>query len=176
MAQVCYGALAYNLQISEALSFGALGTNSAAATGQINPTLAYVTGASGTSMGINLHFEKSANPVTLASSATVTYTLSSLTDDLGRNFSMAGGVTYLVIYITSRTAGDYLTLTPGATHGWTGALSGTTPSIKIFKLLLIACDLTDHFPIAAGSNDQITITNGGANSITFQIGLAGCAS
>ena len=174
--QVCTAALVPTLTVSEQLSYGALTSSSAPATGQINPSIAYVNGASGTTNGINLHIEESANPITLTPSSSVTLTLSSLTDDLGRNFSMAGGVTYFYINITSRQAGDYLTIAPGATHGWTGFLSGTSPSIKFYRIFLIACDLTDHFPITAGSNDQITITNGGSHNITFAYGIAGCNS
>ena len=175
-AQVCSGTLGFNLSINENLSFGALGANSAPAAGQINPLLTFGNGASGTATAINLHIEEATNSITLTPSSTVTLTLSSLTDDLGRNFSMAGGVRYLVLYVTARQAGDYLTITPGASHGWTGFLSGTTPSIKVFKLFLLAVDLTDVYAITAGSNDQVTITNGGSHNITFQYGLGGCNS
>ena len=142
----------------------------------IAPSQSYSTGASAVASAINLHFEAASTPVTLASSASVTYTLSSLTDLLGRNFSMAGGVRLLVIQVTSRTAGDHLTLKPGATHGWTALVTGTTPVITIWDFFAVGVGNTDKYAITAGSNDQFTITNAGSNSITFSIGIAGCDS
>jgi hypothetical protein len=175
-AQVVTATFNPTITVQEQISYGALGANSSPATGNINPTIAYVNGASGTSNGINLHIEEALNPITLASGASITLTLSSLTDDLGRNFSMVGGVRLFSIYVTIRTAGDYLTLSPGSTHGWTGFLGGTTPTIKVYKYFAIAVDLTDVYPVVAATTDQITITNSGSHSMTFQYAFEGCNS
>jgi hypothetical protein len=176
MAQAITGKLAITYTVYESFVYGAVPSSGFPATNSIAPSQTYSTGISSTGSAIDLHFEKSNTPVTLAASASITYTLSSLTDDLGRNFSMAGGVHILVIAVTSRTAGDHLTLTPGATHGWTALVSGTSPVIKIWDLFAVSVAQTDGYAISAGSNDQFTITNAGSNSITFNIGIAGCDS
>lgn len=160
---------------TESLNFGALSASSFPAQGAISPTIPYQTGPSATAQAINLHLEEALNPITLAPSASQTFTLSSLTDDIGRNFSMAGGVRIFVIQVVTRAAGDHLTVAPGATHGWTSFL-GTGSAMKIYDIFMTAVAQTDVYAITAGSNDQITITNSGSNNITFKIGFAGCAS
>ena len=113
---------------------------------------------------------------TLYQAATVTYTLTALTDALGRSATFAGGVRGLWIRVTSRTAGDYLTVGAAGTNPWTSMFGGTTPTIKVFKFLCVAADLTDEYAVTASSNEQLKITNSGSNSITFEIGLIGCSS
>ncbi len=176
MAQAITGKLQITYTVYESFQYGAVPPSGFPANNSIAPSQNYSTGISSTGSAIDLHFEKATTPVTLASAGTVTYTLSSLTDDLGRNFSMAGGVHILVIAVSARTAGDHLTLTPGATHGWTALVAGTSPSIKIWDLFAVSVAQTDGYAVSAGSNDQFTITNAGSNPITYSIGIAGCDS
>lgn len=176
MSQNITGSLAITYTVNESFAYGAVPPTGYPAVNSIAPSQSYSTGISSTGSAIDLHFEQATTPVTLTSGSSQTYTLSSLTDGLSRNFSMAGGVHILVIAVTSRTAGDYLTFAPGVTHGWTALISGTSPVLKIYDLFAVSVAQTDGYAITAGSNDQFTIHNAGANSITFKIGIAGCDS
>ena len=176
MAQTITGKLAITYTVNESFVYGAVPSSGYPAGNQIAPSQSYSTGASATANAINLHFEAASTPVTLTSGSSQTYTLSSLTDGLNRNFSMAGGVRLLVIQVTSRTAGDHLTFAPGVTHGWTALVSGTSPVITIWDFFAVGVGNTDKYAITASSNDQFTIHNAGSNSITFSIGIAGCDS
>jgi hypothetical protein len=173
--QLVTGRLNVSYSVTETLAYGAAGASNFAQ-GTINPIISYNNGASAVAASINLHYEEYTNPITLTAASSQTFTLSSLTDDLGRNFSMAGGVRMLIVYVITRTAGDWLTLKPGATHGWTALVAGTTPDIVIWDFLAVGVGQTDGYAVTAGSNDQFTITNAGSHSITFGIGIGGCAS
>jgi hypothetical protein len=164
-----------NYNVIETLAYGAAGATNFAQN-IINPVYSYITGDAAAGPSINLHFEKYTNPITLAAGGSQSFTLSSLTDDLDRNFSMAGGVRLLIITAITRTAGDFLTFTPASAAGWTGFLSGTGASIKIYDVIAVGVSQTDVYPITAGSNDTFTITNGGSHPITFGIGIGGCNS
>jgi hypothetical protein len=139
-------------------------------------SISYVSGNSANSLAINASFIHGTNTVTLATGANATYTLTSLTDDAGRSVTMAGGVRMLVLYVTSRSAGDYLTVGAAGTNPWTSPFSGTTPALKVYDLLVLGVGSTDKYTVAAGSNEQLKITNSGSNSITFKVGILGCAS
>jgi hypothetical protein len=137
----------------------------------------FVTGTSGTANAVDTYYVKAGtNAVTLASAATVTYVLSSLTDPLGRSVTFAGGVRGLWVKVTTRVAGDYLTIGAAGTNPWTALFAGTTPAIKVFKFLCIEADLTDKYTVTASSNEQLKFTNSGSNSLTFEFGLIGCSS
>lgn len=162
-----------SLTIDETVAF----VSSQVLEGKFTAALSYVAGAAAVSNGVNVSWTKAgAAAVTLASAATVTYTLTALTDALGRSATFAGGVRGLWIRVTSRTAGDYLTVGAAGTNPWTSMFGGTTPTIKVFKFLCVAADLTDEYAVTASSNEQLKITNSGSNSITFEIGLIGCSS
>lgn len=140
-------------------------------------TQSYVAGAVATSDGINAWWTKAGTlAVTLAAGASVTYTLTSLTDALARATTFVSGIKCLYIKVTSRTAGDYLTVGQAATNPWTALFVGTTPGIKVYKFFAIGTDLTDKYAVTAASNEQLKITNSGSNSITFEIGIVGCSS
>ena len=113
------------------------------------------------------HYEQSgASAVTLAGGATITYTLSSLADDLGRSAAMAKVREYMIL-VTSRTAGDYLTVGNAATHPWVAWLAGTTPAVMVYDCLLLVN--ADGYPVVSGTSDQLLITNSGSHPITFTI-------
>jgi hypothetical protein len=121
----------------------------------------------------DLHWEKKA--VTLAAGASVTYTLSALADDLGRAVALVG-VRALLIEITARTAGDYLTVGNAGTNPWAAPFGGGTQTAKVFKRLLLVADKTDKYAVAAGSSDQLKITNSGAASVTFDVAAVGVSA
>ena len=135
-------------------------------------------GTSATAAAINLQYiEGAGNQRTLAAAASVTLTLSNLTDQLGRNFSMVGGVRALALIVTSRTAGDFLTVGAAASNPLTSLFSGTTPALKVWDLLILGVyNTADKYAVAASSADQLKITNSGSNPITFELALLGCAS
>lgn len=137
----------------------------------------YVSGTSATPNGVNTYLSKAGTfATTLAAGASVTFTLTALTDALARAVTFAGGVRGFWIKVTSRTAGDFLTIGQAATNPWTSMFVGTTPGLKVYKYFCIECDQTDKYAVAAGSNEQLKITNSGSNSMTFELGLIGCSS
>jgi hypothetical protein len=163
--------LATSLQVALSLvETLTVGLTSAPITDSVSPTY---TLTAGTATGQNdLHWEQPAT--TLAAGASQTFVLSGLTDLLGRTVAFAK-VRIFLIQITSRTAGDYLTLdvSSGVTHPVTSILGGTNPTEKVYDLCLKVAVQTDGFAIAIGSADQIKITNSGSNPITFVVALAG---
>lgn len=137
----------------------------------------FVTGTSGTANAINNYYIKSGtNAVTLAASGTATYVLTSLTDPLGRAVTFAGGVRGMWVLVTTRVAGDFLTIGAAGTNPWTSLFAGTTPAIKVFKFFCVEVDLADKYAVTASSNEQLKFTNSGSNSLTFEFGLIGCSS
>ena len=140
----------------------------------LSPSWAYVNGTSATALAINQWFVPASSPITLASAASVTYTLTALTDAISRTVSFAGGVKLWGILVTSRTAGDYLTVGAAASNPWTSPFAGTTPAIKVYDLFVLGVGSTDKYAVAAGSNEQIKVVNSGSNPITFNFLMAGC--
>lgn len=165
------GRTASLLEIDETLTPG---VTAATIANYFTPTADYVGGNSATALAINQWFMPASSPITLASSASVTYTLTSLTDNLGRSISFAGGVRAWGIYVTSRTAGDYLTVGNAASNPWTAFLGGTTPTFKVYDVFFVGVKSTDKYAVTAASNEQIKVTNSGSNSMTFQFIMAGC--
>ena len=109
--------------------------------------------------------------VTLASSASVTYTLSGVTDDLGRTIAFARIRVW--IQVTSRTGNDYLTVGAAGTHPFTAPFSGTTPAILVRDLFHQIDDSPAALVVTSGSADQLKITNSGSASVTFTIWAQG---
>lgn len=164
---VCSNTISVSDNIAETMNIGVFSSSQ-----QANmPTPSYSL-ATGTGAGqVDLHWEKStATAVTLASSASVTYTLSALTDDAGRSVPFVK-IKKVLIFLTTRTTGDYLTVAPGGTHGWTQL--GT---FTVWDLYLNVNNSTAGWPVVASTTDQITVTNSGSNSITFQIAISGTHS
>lgn len=126
---------------------------------------------------IDLHWEKGSlggSAVTLAASASVTYTLSALTDDQGRAvaFARLHGFTIRVI-ATTAGSGDFLTVGGAATHPCLSIVNGTF-IVKDYEKK-VAQDAVG-LVVAAGSSDQLKILNSGANPMTFEIALSGCST
>lgn len=154
--------------VTETFTYGF--ATSQANTARIDPTNSFGNGT--TNANCDLHYEKSA--VTLASGASVTYTLSALTDDLGRAVAFVK-VRAMIIQVTSRTAADYLTVGAAASNPWLAFLGGTTPTMKVYDLDVKVAS-TDGFTVTASSSDQLKITNSGAASMTFKIGFLGTSA
>jgi hypothetical protein len=153
-----------NWTVDETISlFGE--TNATPLEGQNPLTEQFVTGTSGTANAINNYYIKAG-----------TYVLTSLTDPLGRAVTFAGGVRGMWVKVTTRVAGDFLTIGAAGTNPWTSMFAGTTPAIKVFKYFCIEVDLADKYVVAAGSNEQLKFVNSGSNSMTFEFGLIGCSS
>lgn len=155
--------------------FGVTSSTPLEATSQLTEN--WVTGTSGTPNAVDTYYVKAGtNAVTLAGSGTATYVLTALTDPLGRPVTFAGGVRGLWVKVTTRVAGDYLTIGAAGTNPWTSMLGGTTPTIKVFKFFCVEVDLADKYAVTASSNEQLKFTNSGSNSLTFEFGLIGCSS
>src|SRR6185437_5563230 len=86
------------------------------ATPGVSASYSLANGLQAAADSIDAHYEDAG--VTLAAGASKTYTLSALTDSLPRSIPFVSLHTF-ILTITPRTAGDYLTIGPGATHGWT---------------------------------------------------------
>lgn len=145
--------------------------NSTSPTLSINPSASYVTGNSANSTAVNQWWSE---PITLASGANSIYTLTAMTDNLGRAVSFAGGVRLWGLVVTSRNAGDYLTIGAAASNPWTSPFSGTTPAIKVYDFFAMGVENTDKYAVANGSNEQVKVVNSGSNSISFQFTFVGC--
>ncbi len=101
------------------------------ATPTLRDSYRYANGYVATPDAIDDHYEL-VNFV-LAPSAARTFVLSSVLDTLPRNNPFID-LKYALLLINSRTAGDYATVSPGVTHGFTGWVpsypgAGVTPSI-----------------------------------------------
>ena len=170
-AQVVSGYIRAQIGLSEIIN-SSLSVN-AAISGEITPSYSYVNGASNTALGANQIFVKGASPVTLNSSSSVTYTLTAITDELGRSVSFANGVRGLAIYVTSRSAGDYLLVGNAGTNPWTGVVSTGTATVRVYDFFAVSVASTDKFTVANGSSEQVKIANAGTNAITFKIAVWG---
>jgi hypothetical protein len=128
---------------------------------------------SGTGSGNNnLQFSKA---YTLAAGAAVTLTLSALTDDLGRAVPFARVKVFLADNTATTADGYDLRVAAGATSGWTAPFDGTAGKFtaKAGGLAFLYAPLATAFPVGAGTSDQVTITNLGAGSVTFNIVISG---
>jgi hypothetical protein len=169
-AQTLTGKFYARIDINETLASGL--SNTSSLPGTLTASYDLVSGNTNTALAIDQEFCKGATTVTLNASASVTYTLTALTDDIGRSKSFANGVRGLSIYVTSRTAGDFLTIGAAATNTWTGLISINTATVKVFDFFATAVASTDKYAVSAG-NDQFKITNGGSNPITFKLATWG---
>lgn len=131
------------------------------------------TSSAGTVAGVvDLHWES--GPVVLAAAGSQTYTLSALTDTLGRTVAFARiRKVYLIVTAKTLTSNDFLTVGNATTHPWTAYLQGTTPTHTVRDTWLIVDNSPAALVVTAATNDQLKILNGGANSMTFQLILAG---
>jgi len=133
----------------------------------------------GTGAGqVDLHWE-TPSPVTLAPGSSVTYTLSALTDSLGRPVAFVHVVASL-IQVTRRQAGDYLTVgnPTGAGGGmyarvWAALAGGGALGFTVYDFDVQVSAGSDGRPVVAGSSDQLVVVNSGVNAITFNVAILG---
>lgn len=120
----------------------------------------------------DLHWEK--KEVVLAAGASVTYTLSALTDDLTRTVAFAK-IRALLIRVMARTAGagEHLVVGNAASNPWAAPFGAVGHTTKVYSTLYAFVDKSDAFAVTASSSDQLKITNNGAAAITFAIALVG---
>lgn len=116
------------------------------------------------------------NDVPLAAGASVTYTLSALTDDLNRNQSMARVRAWGVDGRANPEA-NALRVASGATNGWTAPFDGAAGKIivKGGGFFVEAAPGTTGLPATAGASDQLTITNTGGSAATFDLAIVGAS-
>jgi hypothetical protein len=169
-AQTVVASMSVKLTITETLAYGLSSTNYSS---NLVPDLQFVAGNSATANAISQIFCKSATSVTLNSGANTTYTLTALTDDAGVARTFANGVKGLVIYVTSRSAGDYLTVGGAATNAWTGICSNGAATLRVFDFAAFGVMNTDKYVVANGSSEQVKITNAGNSAITFKLAFLG---
>jgi hypothetical protein len=164
MSQTVSGTLAVTLTTIENVPLGS-GINNTII-GQLNNSFASGSG----SAQCQWHYEDLGRVLTAGSNQT--YTLSALVDTLGRTVALTS-VRYLLLIVMARTAGDYLVLGNAALHAWGPMFDTSTDTLKIFDVFLLPAFLTDGYAVASGSSDQLKIHNGGSNSITYNLYVAG---
>ena len=171
-AQVLTGRFTSTINLNETLASGL--SNSSSLPGTLNVAFDYTNGNSATSGAINQEFCKGYTTVTLNSNSSVTYTLTSLTDDSGRSKSFANGVRGLAVYVTSRSTGGYLELGGAASNAWTGLCNSTSAVIRVYDFFAVALsNSTDKYTVTASSSEQLKINNPGNSAITFKLATWG---
>ncbi len=162
------GNINLSIGIDETLSFD--GQNAAPHLG-LNPTQAFANGTAANQCDL-----KWSHTSTLAAGSNDTYTLSALTDGLGRSVAFAR-VRAILIVPQSTVDGDDLAVGGAATHEWlaiTGS-AGQTYLVKSKGFDLKVAMNTTGFPVTASTSDQLKIHNSGANPITYTITLVGAS-
>lgn len=171
-AQVLTGRFTSTINLNETLASGL--SNSSSLPGTLSVAFDYTNGNSATAGAINQEFCKGYTTVTLNSGATVTYTLTSLTDDAGRSKSFANGVRGVAIYVTSRSTGDYLNVGAAASNAWTGLVNSNTAVFRVYDFFATAIgNSTDKLAVTASSSEQLKIANAGNSAITFKLAVWG---
>lgn len=172
----CLNNVTLSDQITEVLNLGSI-SQPVQATSAPNYQFTNGTSSTGTVANvIDLHWELSGqNAVTLAASASVTYTLSALADTEGRTIALAR-VRKLLIWLVTRADGDFLSVGNAASHPWTGLCSSGTATLSVYDELLAVAANKVGLVVSSGSSDQLKITNSGSASITFGINISGCST
>lgn len=119
---------------------------------------------------VNKVFSKSA---TAAASTPDTYTLSALTDDLGRTVAFSK-VRVLIVINLETTDGHDLTVGNAATNPWVGPFGAGTNTVSIGAggFLVLVAPLATAYAVTSGASDQLML-NPGANSVAYKILILG---
>lgn len=149
----------------EQLTIG-LGTAPITSTASSSLSLASGTGAN----AINKVWSKSSTP---AIGTPDTWTLSALTDDVGRTVAF-GKVRALVVINLDAVDGHALILGNAATNPWAGPFGAGTNTVKVPAggFLALVGPLATAFAVTAGTSDQLKV-DPGANSVPYKILLVG---
>lgn len=157
--------------VLETISAGLAGTSSQAI--KFEDNVLYTLGSGTDALQADLHWEQ--KEVVLAGGGSTTYTLSALTDGLGRSVALVG-VKYLVIRVLARTLGDYLVVGNAASNPWAAPFGSSGHTAKVYTTLALFADDDDKYAVTSGSSDQLKIANPGSNAITFRIGIVGVSA
>jgi hypothetical protein len=168
-SQSVVASMSVKLNITETLSTGLA---SVAASSDLVPAFSWVAGNTATANGVSQYFANSTNTITLNSGANTTLTLTALTDASGSSRTLVNGVRGFMIYVTSRSAGDFLTVGNSSANSWTGFVSVNTATFRVYDFHASAVMNTDKLAVSSTSN-QLRITNAGSNAITFKVALWG---
>lgn len=162
--------IATQVTVAETLAYGEM---SGVPTGGIGVSKT-LTAGTGANAG-DLSWGKKA--VSLAASASVTYTLSALTDDLGRAVAFARFRDFCVDNSAATADGTNLLIASGATHGLTSLFGGSAGAAyaKAGGFFHAFAPLATGFVVASGSADQVTITNQGSVAAVFNIVIIGAS-
>ncbi|MFL6141671.1 MAG: hypothetical protein ACJ72N_07350 [Labedaea sp.] len=164
-----------NDTVTEQLAYG--GASIGAVSSQ-SPSFTFSNGtSSGGTVGnvIDLKNEFAAisgTAVTLAAGASITYTLSAMTDGLGRAVAFAR-LRRHVIRIIAKTSGDFLTVGGAGARQCIDIVNGT------FKVTDEDRKTFADGPgaiVTAGTSDQVKILNSSTHPITFEYALTGCST
>lgn len=168
MPQAVTQTVAVNNTVTEVLS---LGTAVAANLQEVSqPTYSYGNGV--TAASIDFVFQRT---YTLAAGASTTLVLSGVVDDIGRTITFAR-IKTLEVKVTAKTGNDALTCGGAAVNPITSLMGGTTPTFTVRRYHLVIADDATGFVVAAGSSDQLKITNSGTASMTFVVSISGCSA
>jgi hypothetical protein len=168
MSQVVTQTIRVTDTVTETLTFGSVAGVDVSASAA--PSYTFTNGVA--AANVDNHFE---HAYTLAASASVTLTLSALTDDLGRTVAFAK-IKRLSIQITAKTGNDALTVGAAASNPIVSLTGGTAPTFSVRRYHLVVADDTNGFAVASGSADQLKFTNSGSASMTFTVSISGTSS
>lgn len=166
--------VSWNVAENVALGFNALApiTDDAPAS-----SLSYTPGTGGGQ--VDLHWEKTG--IVIAPGVQNTYTLSALTDLLGRTVNFHT-LTAVLVQVTNRVAGDKLALGNPEQGGlfpapvadaFGGMYGGTSGGEYVYDLYVWVAMQTDGLAVSSGSSDTYPIKNVGTNAITFNLAFLG---
>jgi hypothetical protein len=152
----------------------ALGSESGTTTGGVSLNLTLPSGAAAGQA--DLKYTK--KDVTLAGGASLTLTLSALVDDLGRTIALTRVKVFALDNTASPEGTADLTISPGATQGWTAPWNGSTAPLIVHGggFGLLAAPGAGAYPVAVGVTDRVTIANIGSAIATLDIVIVGASA
>lgn len=161
MSLVCNSTVQASIYQAETLTIG-LTTDNVSETLGVSLSFTNGTGAG----KVNERWTKGAT----ATAAAVTYTLSSLTDALGRTIAFTKVRALLIV----NKGTNALTVGDAGTNPWVAPFGGATQTVTVpagGALLLLAPDASG-LAVTASSSDQLKI-DPGANTVEFEISIVG---
>lgn len=165
MAQVVTGNLSVSSTASETVTNGL-------ASGTLGPSLsvslAFTNGTGTTAIQYVFSYSE-----TLAISTPRTWTLSALTDSLGRSVPFAK-VRSIVIANLATVDGYTITVGGAASNPWLAPFADVSDKLKVPAggCLVLAAPLATAFAVTASSSDQLKL-DPGANAVAYKILISG---
>jgi|GEM_PF-2792189 len=162
MPQAVSGNYKFTFSTSEILTNG---TGTGALAGGVTSNLSFANGAG--AGNIQASWSKSSTP---AASTPDNWTLSALTDDLGRAIAFTKVRVFVILNTHATTS---LIVGLAATHPWAAPFGATgSRTIPPGGMLVITDPTAAGMPVTSGSSDQLKIDPGGTAG-SYQIALAG---